>query len=181
MNNLFRFDIQGLRAISVLLVMFFHAGYEFFSGGFVGVDVFFVSSGYVISGLLLNEYKKTGRVDFLNFYCKRVLRLVPALAFMIGVSLFIAIIIFPPTEQLRQYDAAKFSLAWFGNIYFQTFNFDYFSPSIQENLFLHTWSLGVEEQFYLIWPGIMLWMLNPSKNISKDTSFYKVCGVVLVS
>lgn len=180
MNSQFRFDIQGLRAISVLVVFLFHAGISGFSGGFVGVDVFFVISGYVITGLLLNQYAKgNNKIDLLRFYSKRIMRLMPALFFLIAVGLLLSTLILTPTEQLGQYDAARFTLISLSNIYFLTFNLDYFSPAIHENLFLHTWSLGVEEQFYLIWPLVLLWLLKTKG--SKSNFIYKAGIVVFCS
>lgn len=189
MRKEFRKDVQGLRALSVLLIFFAHAGIDAFSGGFIAVDVFFVISGYVITGLLLREYEKSGKIKLISFYGKRILRLMPALLIFVVVSLLFSMAFLPPSQQLYQYGAATASIAWFSNIYFFAFDFDYFSPAIKENMFLHTWSLGVEEQFYLLWPLLVVWMLKKSKegpkvqflNLISFVAFLSVAFHVLVS
>lgn len=156
MHFKYRPDIQGLRAIAVLLVFFSHAHWSPFSGGFVGVDVFFVISGYVITRLLLKEYDQNRRITLNRFYARRLQRLLPALAFMLLLSTLISLFIFTPYEQLFQSKSAISASLWLSNIYFLYSDLDYFGRAATESLFLHTWSLGVEEQFYLMWPFIIL-------------------------
>lgn len=152
----YRGDIEGLRAIAILLVVAAHANVPWLAGGFVGVDVFFVLSGYLITGLLLQEIAKTGRLQFANFYARRLRRLLPALLLMLLCTCLFAAVALAPGEQGGQAVAAATASAWFSNIHFAFAKLDYFSPSAASNLFLHTWSLGVEEQFYLAWPALML-------------------------
>jgi peptidoglycan/LPS O-acetylase OafA/YrhL len=155
----YRADIEGLRAIAVLLVVAAHAKPVWFSGGFIGVDVFFVLSGYLITGLILQEIENTGRLRFLNFYARRLRRLLPALLLMLTCTSLVAIFLLAPSEQGPQAMGAATAATWLSNIHFALAKLDYFGPGAANNLFLHTWSLGVEEQFYLIWPALMVWAL----------------------
>lgn len=155
----YRADIEGLRAIAVLLVVAAHAKASWFSGGFVGVDVFFVLSGYLITGLILQEIQNTGHLRFLNFYARRLRRLLPALLLMLTCTSLVAIVVLAPGEQGPQAMGAATAATWLSNIHFALAKLDYFGSGATSNLFLHTWSLGVEEQFYLVWPALMVWAL----------------------
>ncbi len=158
----YRLDIQGLRAVAVLLVVFNHLGMNMFSGGFVGVDVFFVISGYVISLVILKEFDAFNGFDFKRFYLKRIQRLAPALAVLIiTVSWFVMFQSQWEAEQINNtIKTSYFALLWVSNFYYAFRDVDYFDTSIGEELFLHTWSLGVEEQFYLFWPVILILLLT---------------------
>lgn len=149
-------EIEGLRAISVLAVVLYHAGVTVLSGGFTGVDVFFVISGYVITRLLLHELTAKGSIDLFSFYAKRAKRLFPALIFMVVAVCFLSFILLSPMEQEAQQNSAIASLIWANNLYLSFSDSGYFDPAQEYNLFLHTWSLGVEEQFYLLWPFFLL-------------------------
>ena len=151
----FRPDIEGLRALAIVLVVAAHAGLPGASGGFIGVDVFFVISGYLITGLLQNEQQDTGRVALARFYARRLLRLLPALVVVIWLTCFAAALLLAPFEHPSQAGAAVGAITWTSNIVFALSDLDYFAPSAKDNLFLHTWSLGVEEQFYLLWPLLL--------------------------
>jgi peptidoglycan/LPS O-acetylase OafA/YrhL len=154
----FRADIEGMRGVAVLLVVAFHAGLSICRGGFVGVDVFFVLSGYLITGLLVKEVVTTGRIDMPRFYARRARRLLPASTLMLGVTVCVALFVFSPLEQERLARAAVATAAYMSNIFFLRRSTDYFAPDVHSNPLLHTWSLGVEEQFYLVWP-IMISMI----------------------
>lgn len=151
----YRADIDGLRAIAVLSVLLFHLDEKLLTGGFVGVDIFFVISGYLITRLITNELNTTGQLQFSNFYLRRVRRLFPAMVFTFAVSIIFAGLLFIP-EHLAQFGQSLISATLsFSNFLFwsQSGYFD------NENLYkplLHTWSLSVEEQFYLIWPAMLL-------------------------
>lgn len=164
----YRPEIEGLRAVAMLLVVAAHAGAPGFAGGFVGVDIFFVLSGYLITGLLLQEVHATGTVALARFYARRLLRLMPALLLMIGVTGVLGWLLLPAVEQSTQAVAATAAALWLSNVHFAFQGMDYFSPGSERNLFLHTWSLGVEEQFYIIWPllfilTLCLWQRAESK------------------
>ena len=143
-----------------MLVVAAHAGIPWLAGGFVGVDVFFVLSGYLITGLLYKEIQTSGRLRLATFYARRLQRLLPALLLTIACTIIVASFVLAPFEQMAQSDAAAAAATWTSNIYFALSKLDYFGPSAESNLFLHTWSLGVEEQFYLLWPVLMLFLLG---------------------
>jgi peptidoglycan/LPS O-acetylase OafA/YrhL len=151
----FRLDIQGLRALAVLLVFFAHAGWAPFSGGFIGVDVFFVISGYVITGFLLREYEDRGELRLRHFYARRLQRLLPALVIMVLLVSLVVALLLSERERAAHLDAGANALLWVSNFFFYFMQLDYFDAGVNENLFLHTWTLGVEEQFYLLWPLLL--------------------------
>lgn len=159
----FRKDIEGLRAVAILLVVGAHAEVPWLAGGFVGVDVFFVLSGYLITGLLLDEFRRTSRIDFLAFYARRFQRLLPALLLTVACTCAAAFVLLAPFEQVGQASAAGSAVAWVSNFFYAVQKLDYFGSAAKTSLFLHTWSLGVEEQFYLAWPALMLLFLRPGQ------------------
>jgi peptidoglycan/LPS O-acetylase OafA/YrhL len=147
-----RDDIQGLRAAAVLLVVLGHAGIPFVQGGFVGVDVFFVLSGFLITGLLLAER----RISLADFYVRRARRILPAAALTLVVTDLVAQHLL---NFVRAREAVSDSIwaALFGaNVHFARVGSDYFSRGQPPSPFLHFWTLSVEEQFYLVWPGILV-------------------------
>lgn len=144
--------IQGLRAVAILLVLAAHAGVPFLYGGFIGVDVFFVISGYLITGLLVTEMNQYGKLDLPRFYARRLKRLLPALLLVLIVTSAAVFAFTPVSEHLSQASAAASAAAWVSNFYFIFAEQNYFESTSLANAFLHTWSLGVEEQFYLTWP-----------------------------
>jgi peptidoglycan/LPS O-acetylase OafA/YrhL len=148
----FRPDIEGLRGIAILLVVFFHCGLPGFSGGFVGVDVFFVLSGFLITGLLVKEIKETSRLDLLRFYARRARRLLPASALTLVATLLIGAMILAPHELDNTGRASRAAALYASNIFFDKNAGDYFAADVKSNPMLHTWSLAVEEQFYFFWP-----------------------------
>lgn len=152
----YRSDIEGLRAVAILLVVAAHADIPWLAGGFVGVDVFFVLSGYLITGLLMQEIHTTADLRFAAFYARRLRRLMPALLFMLLCVSLMGWLLLIPMAQIDQAKAAGGAALWMSNFYFALSNLNYFSPDAKTNLFLHTWSLGVEEQFYLVWPLLMV-------------------------
>ncbi|MFE4213647.1 acyltransferase family protein [Streptomyces sp. NPDC056844] len=151
-----RLDIQGLRAVAVGLVVLSHAGVSQVGGGYVGVDVFFVISGFLITSLLLRELTATGRVSLRSFYARRVLRLLPAASLVVAVTLGGAWL-FLSKARLAEY--AGDALA--GVLYVLNFRLahagtDYLAQNSPPSPFQHFWSLAVEEQFYLVWPVLLL-------------------------
>jgi peptidoglycan/LPS O-acetylase OafA/YrhL len=152
----FRPDIEGLRAIAILLVVAAHAGVPWLAGGFIGVDVFFVLSGYLITRLLVGELERTNRMDIARFYARRFRRLLPALLLMLCLCMLLGTQLVPVTRQETQASAAAAAALWGSNLLFAFVQLDYFDADSSNNLFLHTWSLGVEEQFYLVWPLLLV-------------------------
>jgi peptidoglycan/LPS O-acetylase OafA/YrhL len=152
----FRADIEGLRAVAILLVVGCHCGIPWCAGGFVGVDVFFVLSGYLITGLLAQEYRESSRIDLPRFYARRARRLLPACALVLVATVSAAAAIYGPGEIQFTARAARATSLYVSNVFFDRSATDYFAPEVASNPLLHTWSLGVEEQFYLLWPLLML-------------------------
>lgn len=153
----YRPDIDALRAIAIVMVVAFHAGVPGFTGGFTGVDVFFVISGFVILRSLTVERATSGRVSWWEFYGRRVRRLAPAGLLMIVVSLVLGMFVFNSIgEQQVVAKGAIAAATSTSNLYLSMFTGDYFTPSYQPTVFLHTWSLSVEEQFYLGVPLLFL-------------------------
>lgn len=152
----FRPDVQGLRAIAVALVVLAHAKIPEFAGGFVGVDVFFVLSGYLITGLLVRERVSSGTIRYGQFLARRLRRLLPAMLAMLAIVLISASLLLSAYEARMQTGSAIFAASWTSNFFFAFSEFDYFSALTARDLFLHTWSLGVEEQFYLVWPWLVM-------------------------
>ncbi|HRI55788.1 MAG TPA: acyltransferase family protein [Anaerolineae bacterium] len=156
----FRPDIEGLRAVAILLVVSAHAGLPGLAGGFIGVDVFFVLSGYLITGLLVTEHAATGRIGMLAFYARRFRRLLPALAIMLVVTAWLAWQLMVPGRIPEQAVSGAAASWWLSNLHYAFAQLDYFQPDQASNLYLHTWSLGVEEQFYLVWPAMLSLLLG---------------------
>lgn len=154
----YRSDIDGLRAVSILAVVGYHAGVPWLSGGYVGVDVFFVISGYLITGLLAAELQREGRIDFARFYARRVRRLLPAAALVISVTIAAGAMLLSPAlgEVQGLAKSAIAALLICANLWFLHKRSDYFAVDVDRHPLLHTWSLSVEEQFYLVWPLLML-------------------------
>lgn len=152
----YRADIQGLRAIAILLVVLAHAGVTVFSGGFVGVDLFFVLSGYLITGLLVREYETHKAIRLGAFFSRRLKRLLPSLLTVLCLVILLAPIVLTNYEVTKQSASASYAATWTSNLFFALSNLDYFAELQTRDLFLHTWSLGVEEQFYLLWPVLLL-------------------------
>lgn len=157
----YRPEIEGLRAVAILLVVAAHSGVPWLAGGFVGVDVFFVLSGYLITGLLVQELHTKGTISLTSFYARRLMRLMPALLLMIAATAVLARLLLSASQQAFQAVAAAAASLWASNIHFAFQIMDYFSPGSESNLFLHTWSLGVEEQFYIIWPLLLAISVGP--------------------
>src|SRR5947207_290996 len=156
----FRRDIEGLRGIAVLIVVAFHTGVPGFSGGFIGVDVFFVLSGYLITGLLVAEVDSTSRLSLLQFYARRVKRLLPAAALALLVTLCIGAVILSPNELIFAGRAGKATALYLTNVFFAVNAADYFAPDVETNPLLHTWTLALVEQFYLAWPLLIMLALQ---------------------
>jgi len=151
--------IDGLRALAVIAVMFYHLGFSWIPGGFLGVDLFFVISGYVITRLLLDSIAQSGGLDLRGFYIARARRLLPALIFMV-VSTIIAIGIWAPDTIKRLLTDTPFSLTGTMNWWLVAHHQDYFESIGRPPLLQHTWSLAVEAQFYLVWPLILYFILK---------------------
>ena len=151
--------IDGLRAVAVIAVMLYHLGFSWMPGGFLGVDLFFVISGYVITRLLLDSIQRSGGLDLRAFYKARIRRLFPPLIFMIFATI-IYIGIWAPETMRRFVTDSPFALLGGMNWWLVFRHTDYFDSIARPPLLQHTWSLGVEAQFYLVWPLILLLVLR---------------------
>ena len=169
MNKSYRSEIDGLRTIAVLSVILYHAqivvfGHDFFKGGFIGVDIFFVISGYLISRILLSELFEKDKINFLQFYARRARRILPILFTVFLVSFPLAYKYLLPNHFI-EYAQSILSATFFGsNIFFYFTNTQYGAEESLLQPFLHTWSLGVEEQFYILFPIVLLLAFKFAKN-----------------
>jgi len=158
----YREDINGLRAIAVMSVVLYHAGFEFFQGGYLGVDIFFVISGYLISNIVISELNNKS-FSFRNFYIKRISRIIPALIVTIILTIPFAYFLLTP-KAMQEYLSSMFAAIFFyANYYFQNLDF-YISESTKVMPFLHTWTLAIEEQYYFLFPIITFLIFKYKKN-----------------
>jgi len=182
----YRREIDGLRAIAVLSVILFHAGFPGIKGGFVGVDVFFVISGYLITTIILSECENN-TFTLVGFYERRVRRILPALFFVLLCCLPAAYVLLFP-DQMTQFAKSLLSGLFFVSNYFFRSNLDYFAPNAEEEPLLHLWSLAVEEQYYIFFPllAVLLWRrkewnFKVAKLVWRHQSWGFIALVLLVS
>ena len=182
----FRADIEGLRAIAVLAVVFYHANVGFLSGGYVGVDVFYVISGFLITELLWREVDGTGRLSFAGFYARRARRILPAAMVVLIVTMIASLRLLPPLQMRSVWRDGFYSALYVGNYRFAATKTNYLGASTPSP-FQHYWSLGVEEQFYLVWPLLILitsfvwWWRRPSRSTTFLTLGAASVGSLLLS
>ena len=178
-------SIDSLRALAVLAVIIYHVDVNYLPGGFLGVDLFFVLSGYLISSLIIKEFRKTGTVNLYNFYIRRARRLLPAVYFMITIGL-VVMVLFNEVLLRKSHLDAIFGYIYSSNWWYIFHKLDYFDSFGAQSPFKHLWSLAIEEQFYMIFP--LLFLLVNRKKKSKDGTYklnknflYVVLGLILVS
>ena len=171
----YRPDIQGLRGVSVLAVIVFHLAVGL-PGGFVGVDVFFVISGFLMTGLISEEFTRRGTLSFGQFYSRRVRRIFPALLVMIVATTGLGYFLLFPGDYKELAQSGLYAALSLGNVFFYLSTGYFDIPSESKGL-LHTWSLGVEEQFYLIWPLIMIGLLSVAKR-RRASMAWLMAGIV---
>lgn len=150
----YRAEIDGLRAIAVIPVILFHAGFELFSGGFVGVDIFFVISGYLITTILIDDLKKNS-FSLINFYERRARRILPALYFMVILSIIFGWFVLTPYFYRDLFQTVT-SISLFLSNFLLYIKSGYFAPIAELKPFMHTWSLAIEEQYYLFFPILLM-------------------------
>ena len=159
MSISYREDIDGLRALAVSLVIFNHIGLSLFSGGYIGVDVFFVISGYLITAILVKDSLQH-QFSISSFYKKRIIRLAPALHSMLLVVTLISCMLMLPHELEKYFKSLNYAIFFMAYVFMREEVGDYFSLNTDQIPLLHLWSLGVEEQFYIFWPLCLLFYSN---------------------
>lgn len=176
----FRPDVQGLRAFAVAAVILAHVtGWP--SGGFVGVDVFFVISGFLITGLLLREYDKTGTISFTGFYKRRAKRILPASIAVLIATVAAASLLLPKTRANDTLLDAVWSFFFAGNWRYAATGTDYFQEGTAPSPLQHFWSLSVEEQFYFIWPWLLLAVFALTPRAAGSSRRRMVAGALMVA
>lgn len=164
-------DLQGMRAVAVLAVFADHL-FAWPSGGFVGVDVFFVLSGFFITGMLIRERNETGTISFKNFYTRRVRRIIPSALLVLFVTVVFSYILFPAVRAKETLVDALWAALFAANVHFERVGTDYFQEGQPPSPLQHYWSLSIEEQFYFVWPllllGIYLWTRKSSHRGSSN-------------
>jgi peptidoglycan/LPS O-acetylase OafA/YrhL len=152
----FRPDIEGMRAIAIGAVLLCHAGVPFLAGGYVGVDVFFVISGFLITRLLLGELGRSGSVSLRRFYARRAKRLLPQSAVLLVTVGIFSIVLFSPVRAIEVSGDIIAAAVYAANWHFAAHSVDYFAQGAEPSPVLHLWSLAIEEQFYVVWPTLIL-------------------------
>lgn len=174
----FRPDIEGLRGIAVLLVVLYHARFPYVNGGYIGVDVFFVISGYLITGLLMKEMETTGRISFLQFYARRSRRLLPAAALVLLSTLGAGFFTLAPVEQSALAKTAITTALYCSNFRFIHQKTDYLAADANADPLLHTWSLAVEEQFYIFWPLLVMLGMRAASRSKQRRNMYLLMSII---
>ena len=182
----FRADIEGLRAVAVLAVVLFHAGFPGVTGGFVGVDVFFVISGFLITGLLWRDVSTRGSIRLLRFYGGRARRLLPASATVLVATAVVSCVLLPPLQARGVLGDAIACALYVGNYRFAIDGTDYLASDAPPSPLQHYWSLGVEEQFYLLWPALIIgtaWLVLRARRGARSSAapYLLVLGIVVAA
>lgn len=177
----FRADIQALRAVAVALVVIVHLAPDALPGGFIGVDVFFVISGFLITGHLLREIETTGRIGVTSFWARRIRRLLPAATVVLAISLVAVILLAPRSVWQRSALEVGASALYVENWFLAATSTDYLAGDDDPTVAQHYWSLGVEEQFYVVWPLLLLLALALSRARSRRSVAITLAVVAAVS
>jgi peptidoglycan/LPS O-acetylase OafA/YrhL len=177
----FRPDVEGLRAVAVLLVVFYHANVPKVTGGFVGVDVFFVISGFVITGLLLREHRSTGRTSILNFYARRFRRILPAATLVILVVVAASYLALGYVSGDTIADDGRWAAVFLSNFHFEAVGTNYFTAKLPPSPLQNFWSLSVEEQFYVVYPTLFLVVARLKGRLSLQVKMAIVLVMVIVA
>ena len=175
-NHQFRTDINGLRAYAVVFVVLFHFNVFGFSAGYLGVDVFFVISGYLMTKIIVEKLEHNN-FSFVDFYLSRIIRIYPALLFLVLVLTALGLFVFIPEDLKNFAKDARYSLTFLSNNLFYEQSGDYFATSSHDKALLHTWSLAVEWQFYILFPII----LYTFKKLTKQTKYIGILLLILFS
>jgi peptidoglycan/LPS O-acetylase OafA/YrhL len=181
-SHAFRRDIEGIRAVAIVSVVLYHAGA--LTGGYVGVDVFFVVSGFLITGLLWRELGEHGRISFAGFYARRARRLLPASALVLVATLIASALILSPLRLLDVTKDAKAAALYVSNYRFAAQRTNYLAASTPPSPLQNYWSLGVEEQFYAVWPLLILGvglLMRRARNFSAAVAMAAIAAIGIAS
>ncbi|QZY28250.1 acyltransferase family protein [Nocardioides coralli] len=162
----YRPALDGLRTVAVYAVLLFHTGHPWALGGFVGVDLFFVLSGFLVTSVLLSEIDRTGTLKVGMFYTRRVRRLLPAAVVAIVATCAVFVLVTPVTERVELVRDAQSALLYVANWHFLVESGDYFATDVDRSPFLHFWSLAIEEQFYLLFPLVLLGLTRTGRRVT---------------
>jgi peptidoglycan/LPS O-acetylase OafA/YrhL len=176
----FRPDIEGLRAIAVLAVVLFHAGVPGIRGGYVGVDIFFVLSGFLITGLLLREHQRRGSVSLPAFYARRARRILPAATLVLIVTVLATYYWLGYIRGAVTALDGRWTAAFAANLRFALQGTDYFGHRMAPSPLRHYWSLAVEEQFYLVWPALLLLTATVARGVALRKKLVAVLAVIVI-
>lgn len=159
----YRPDLDGLRSIAVYTVLLFHCGLAAAAGGFIGVDLFFVLSGFLVSNVILQEIHSTGRLSFSRFYARRVRRLLPAAVAVVVATSLVFLLVVPVARRIPLVADGQSALLYYANWNFLAQQNDYFATEVDGSPFLHFWSLAIEEQFYFLFPLLLVFLLKAGR------------------
>lgn len=177
----FRVDLEGIRGVGLLVILFSHL-IEWPKGGFVALDLFFVLSGYLITGLIIREHQRTGTIDLFAFYRRRTRRLAPAATVVVVVTVLVGFLVFPLVRAVSILWDGVWAMLLVANWNFALNNTDYFATWLPQSPLLHYWSLAVEEQFYLLWPALILagvWLVHRRARRRPALRYAGVIGVII--
>src|ERR1017187_7846822 len=177
----FRPDVEGLRAVAVLLVVLYHASVPRLTGGYVGVDVFFVISGFVITGLLLRERKGAGRTSILDFYARRCRRILPAATVVILVTVVFSYVVLGVVSGNSTADDGRWAAAFLANFHFEALGTNYLDVFRPPSPLQNYWSLSVEEQFYVVYPTLFLLVARAKGRLSLRARLAITLSLVIVA
>jgi peptidoglycan/LPS O-acetylase OafA/YrhL len=177
----FRPDVEGLRAVAIALVVLYHAGFPGVGGGYVGVDVFFVISGFVITGLLLRERAGTGRTSILGFYARRCRRILPAATLVLLVTVVATYLLLGSVSGNATGDDARWAAVFLSNFHFKSLGANYFTSQGLPSPLQNFWSLSVEEQFYIVYPTFFLLLIHFGRRASTRRYLAFALGVVIAA
>ena len=177
----FRPDVEGLRAVAILLVVLYHAHVPGLTGGYIGVDVFFVISGFVITGLLLRERSGTGRTSILDFYARRCRRILPAATLVILATVAATYVVLGVTTGNSTADDGRWAAAFLANFHFESVSTNYLAAGRPPSPLQNYWSLSVEEQFYLVYPTLFLVVASAKRLFTMRVRLLAALSVVIVA
>ncbi len=176
----YRPDLDGLRTVAVYLVLLFHSGLAWFQGGFIGVDLFFVLSGFLVSSVLMGELQDSGSLRIGRFYSRRVRRLLPAAVVVVVATCLVFTLLWSVVRRAAIVGDAVSALLYYANFHFMAAASDYFAADVDKSPFLHFWSLSIEEQFYAFFP-VLLFLLFRVRRSHRGRVVIGVLGAMLVA